>query len=49
MLLCADRAPQYFEVGVLIGRIGLVADFFTKANGGKDTHDPDWWGMAQLA
>ena len=49
MFLCADRARQYFEVGVLIGRIGLLADFFTKADGGKDTHDPDWLGMVQSA
>ena len=41
MFLRANRAAQYFEVGVLIGRIGLLADFFTKANSGKDTHDPD--------
>ena len=44
MFLRADRALLYFEVGVRIGRIGLMADFFTKTDGGKDTHDPGWLG-----
>ncbi len=41
MFLCADGALLYFEVGSGIGRIGLVAGFVTKTDGGKDTHDPD--------
>jgi len=49
MFLCTDRALQYLEVRVFIGRIGLLADFFAKANGGKDTHDPDWLGNSPVS
>lgn len=42
MLLRANRPLLYFEVSPCIGSIGLIADFVTKTNDGKDTHDPDW-------
>lgn len=47
MFLRAGRAFSNFEVCSLIGRISLTADFVTKADGGKNSHRPNWVIMAQ--
>lgn len=42
MFLGTNRAFLDFEVGPLVGRVDLTADFITKTNGSKNTHGTDW-------
>lgn len=42
MFLGTNRAFLNFEVGPLVGRVGLTADFITKTDGSKNTHGTHW-------